>query len=368
MSERADRRIGIEASDCLTPLGNAVKSCEALLNGSIALKPTPVLGKDGGDRVPLAFSGEYDESIPARWVTLVDRMAVDIPDHPWGAARYPVFVTSSNFDVGSLYAYRNSGDEGHLRVGSSAKSVGFLKKRYGWGENVVALSHACVTANLGIEMACRHLKGGVCDKALVFTFDYISPFVAGGFHSLKILNEQFPAPFQDRGTGSIGLGDGAGFVVLSHADTPCRILSNFLYNEMYHFTSNDPSGSGFKEAAHWLKKESVALPVWIKGHGTGTLEAGRLEAEAFAQIMPESPLLSWKGGLGHTLGSCGIVEMAIALAAIEGGRAPGTVGCQPPTMTENVGLENFDTSDYEGVAVFSNAFGGAHAGCLIGYE
>ena len=359
--------VGIEASECLTALGDARETCVALLEGKVALEARPVLGSRGGDLVPLAAVNGFDETVPPRWVAELDRLQARLPEAPWGTPRFPVFVTSSNYDVGSLFEYRHSGDVAYSTLGTAGRSLAFIKDRYGWGENVVALSHACVSAHLGVEMATRYLNLGVAEKALVFTFDYISPFVAGGFHALKILNEQFPAPYQERPTGSIGLGDGAGFVALSKADASCRIASNFLYNEMYHFTSNDPEGSGFKAAADWLTSALGGRRAWLKGHGTGTLDVARLEAEAFASAFPGSPLVSWKGSLGHTLGSCGVVEMAIALEAIKQGRAPGTVGTSRPTMTDTIAVESFDTSDFEAVALFSNAFGGAHAGCLIAY-
>jgi len=361
--------IGIEAYECLTALGDSAQSCAALLKGTIGLKAIPVLGKNGGELVPLATRGDsYDETIPPRWVNDLDGLVAKITGEPWGDARHPVFVTSSNYDVGSLYEYRDTGDEDYLRMGTPANSLEYLKERYGWGPHCLALSHACVTAHVGIEMATRYLNKGLAEKALILSFDYISPFVAGGFHSLKILNEQFPAPYGDREIGSIGLGDGAGFVVLSKAKTDCRIVSNFLYNEMYHFTANNPDGSGFKAGATWLKALLGGRKAWIKGHGTGTLEAGRLESEVFAYAFPESPLVSWKGSLGHTLGSCGLVEMAIVLKSIEGGFAPGTVGATRPVMAENVCVEMLDTKSYADVALFSNAFGGAHAGCLIRYD
>lgn len=360
--------IGIESSDCCTALGDARETSQALVEGKIALKPTPVLGEDGGDLVPIAATGELDETLPPRWIGLLDGLRDQIPDNPWGTAKYPVFLTSSNYDVGSLYAYRKNGDTRFLKIGTPANCLSYLKKRYGWGENAIALSHACVTSHLGVEMATRYLRSGLADKALVFSFDYVSPFVAGGFHSLKILNEGFPAPYQERETGSIGLGDGAAFVVLSRDETNVRLESNFLYNEMYHFTSNDPDGSGFRESAEWAQKVSKGRRIWVKGHGTGTLDSAKLEAEAFNSVLPESPLVSWKGSLGHTLGSCGAVELAVTVASIESGRAAGTVGSRSPTMTENVSLDCVDTGNFEGVALFSNAFGGAHAGCFISYD
>ena len=360
--------VGIEASECFTALGDARATCAALLRGEVALRPLPVLGRDGGDLVPLATNQGYDETVPPRWEAQLDALAARLPEAPWGTAGYPVFVTSSNYDVGSLYAYRATGDADFLNIGTPANCLSYLKARYAWGENVQALSHACVTGQLGIEMAARYLQRGVAERALVFSFDYISPFVAGGFHSLKILNEQFPAPYQARETGSIGLGDGCGFTVLSKAASPWRLDANFLYNEMYHFTSNEPGGSGFQACADWLNSVAGNRRVWLKGHGTGTLDAGRLEAETFAAALPESPLVSWKGSLGHTLGSCAVVELAIALEAIRCGRAPGTVGSAAPAMAANVALEPIVTGDFNAVALFSNAFGGAHAGCLISYD
>ena len=61
----------------------------------------------------------------------------------------------------------------------------------------------------------------------------VSPFVAGGFHSLKILNGTMPAPYAVRETGAIGLGDGAAFAVLTRDAAPFRIEAqalNYLRN------------------------------------------------------------------------------------------------------------------------------------------
>ena len=51
---------------------------------------------------------------------------------------------------------------------------------------------------------------------------------------------------------------------------------------------------------------------------------------------PGSPLVGWKGSLGHTLGSCGLVELAIAIESVRAGRTPGTIGGTGPTMGASV--------------------------------
>ena len=122
---------------------------------------------------------------------------------------------------------------------------------------------------------------------------------------------------------------------------------------------------GFAACIDPLVRLASGRRLWIKGHGTGTLEAGRLEAEAFRRACPASPLVGWKGSLGHTLGSNGLVELAVALESLRSGRIPGTVGSAAPTFSEMVSLDPIADSSYDGVICASNAFGGAHAALLL---
>jgi hypothetical protein len=358
----------IEACDCITPLGDADATTAALIAGRRALALTPVLGRDGGDSVPLALMGPMDETVPPRWMAALKELATRIPPAAWGTPRFPVMATSSNFGVGSLYAFTRDKDARHLRHGTPALTVEMLRESFGWGEQVHIFSHACVTAHLGLAQAARLLHAGIAERVLVFSFDFVSPFVAGGFHSLKILNGEMPAPFSRRETGSIGLGDGAAFAVLSREAAPFRIEAHALHNEMFHFTSNKPDGAGFETSAAAIAVTAAGRRVWVKGHGTGTIEAGRLEAGALARHFPGAPLTGWKGSLGHTLGSCGLVELAIAIAGIRSGRIPGTVAATAPTFTETVALDSFASAGYDGAVLSSNAFGGAHAAMLLAHD
>jgi hypothetical protein len=360
--------VGIEACDCLTPLGDAARTTTALLAGNRALKLTPVLGADGGDLVPLALLGTMDETLPPRWLPDLRRLAAGIPTGNWGSPKAPVIVTSSNFGAGSLYAFMRDRDPRHLHLSTPFASVELLRGEFGWGEHVHVFSHACVTGHLGLGHAARLLHAGMADRVLVFSYDFVSPFVAGGFHSLKILNGVMPAPYSVRETGAIGLGDGAGFAVLTRDAGPFRIAAHALHNEMFHFTGNQPDGDGFAACAAAIAATTGGRRVWVKGHGTGTLDAGRLEAEISARQFPGAPLTGWKGSLGHTLGSCGVVELAITVAALRGGRIPGTVGAIAPTFADNVALESFASSPFDGAILTSNAFGGAHAAMLLTHD
>ena len=360
----------LTAAACRTALGDADQTCSALLDGKVALQPLPVLGVQGGDLVPLALIGDrtLDETAPPAWLPVLDSLLVDLPAAPWGDPSHPVFVTSSNFGVGSLYAFQRTKVAAHLAYGTPFLSVECLRRRFGWGPNVVLLSHACVSAQLGLLAASRQLEAGLAERALVFTYDFISPFVTGGFHALKILNGEFPAPYADRPTGAIGLGDGCAFAVLEPDGRGPVILGQSLYNEMHHFTANRPDGAGFSGCLSALAPLAAGRKLWIKGHGTGTLEAGKLEAETLGRLFPGCPLVSWKGSLGHTLGSCGLVELAVAAAALRFGSTPGTVGSSAPVFAPTVATAAFDNRRFDTVLLASNAFGGAHAACLLAYD
>jgi hypothetical protein len=362
--------VRLEASGCRTALGDARATWAALLEGRRALQLQPVLGSEGGDPVPLALmpGRELDETAPPTWLPCVEALAAEIPSAPWGSARHPIFVTSSNFGVGSLYAFRRTGDRRHLAYGTPFSAVQLLRERLGWGSHVAVLSHACVSAHLGLLAATRFLEQGAAERALVFSFDFVSPFVTGGFHALKILNGEMPAPYSTRATSSVGLGDGAAFAVLAAGGGGPRLAGQAVHNEMHHFTGNRPDGGGFASCLGSLVAASGGRRLWIKGHGTGTRESGQLEAEACARFFPDSPLVSWKGSLGHTLGSCGLVELAIAAVALDRGRSPGCVGGQAPSFTSAVETEPFDNRGFDGAVLASNAFGGAHAALIITHD
>ena len=204
------------------------------------------------------------------------------------------------------------------------------------------------------------------------SYDFLSPFVTAGFHAMKILTGEMPAPYADRAFGAIGLGDGAAFAVVAPGHkggaSDLRLEGQEGCNEMYHFTGNHPEGVGMAQLGARMRAAAGSRPVWVKGHGTGTIEAGRLEARHMAECFPDAPLVGWKGALGHTLGSCALVELALAVESIRGGRAPGTVGTSGPCFSAQVATEAFDVSGYAGVVLNAFAFGGAHYACLLCYD
>ncbi len=352
---------------CLTGLGDGRETWNRLIANESALQATPVFCSEGGDPVPLALRQPFSHSTPPRWWDDLLRFLQPLAGEPWGRPDHPIFVASSNYGIDALYSLGKHRDPRFVPFATPHGCVEKLSEALGWGANHFILSHACVSAQLAIDQAARFVKTGRAERALIFSFDYVGPFVSAGFHALKILNESFPAPYRDGETGSIGLGDGAAYLVLSRDDSPFRLGPGNTYNEMFHFTANEPSGTGFDAVLAPYADKSRNHRFWVKGHGTGTLEAGKLESTSVNKNFPDAPLVSWKGSLGHTLGSCASVELVLATEAIERGKVPGTVCSQEPFFAPNVRRESFFPSDFDSVLLLSNAFGGAHASLLLHY-
>jgi hypothetical protein len=328
----------------------------------------PVFGDNGGDLVPLALIDNMNlKDIRPKWLNLLPDTFPQLIDSKWGRYDRPIFFTSSNYGVDSLFAYGNDEKSGRKKFATTHGIINEIRRLFGWGNNFSIISHACVSGGIGLDLAKKSLSDSNIMEALVFSFDFVSPFVAGGFHSLKILNDQMPAPFSEKETGSISLGDGTAYCILSREETPYQFRSSHLFNEMDSFTGNHSSGFGFESVLLPVQK-STSDRLWIKGHGTGTLDAGRLECQSCQNIFPDAPLVSWKAGIGHTLGSCAVVELAIALESIKSGQIPGTTNSTSPTMSPNVYQNNFSANSYQEVLMLSNAFGGAHSAQLIRYE
>jgi hypothetical protein len=362
--------VRVAACGCVTAFGDARSTHAALDRGESALRMVPVLGREGGDPVPLALlpGRALDETAPPAWMAAVRALAASAPAADWGSPGRPVFVTGSNFGVGGLYALRRSGQAAFAEWGAPPTCTERLRLELGWGPDVSIASHACVSAHLGLLQATRAVQSGDADEALVLSFDFLSPFVAGGFHALKILNAEMPSPYRERASGSIGLGDGAAFAVVSRDRGEWVLSGQSLHNEMHHFTANRADGSGFAACLSGTAGAARGRRVWFKGHGTGTLEAGALEVAAARAAFPGAPVVGWKGGLGHTLGSCGLVELAVAVESVRAGRSPGTVGGAGEPISPDVALGGFATGGFDGVVCASNAFGGAHAAFLLTHD
>ena len=253
-----------------------------------------------------------------------------------------------------------------------------LAARLGITGGVATVSQACISALSALILARRWLLFEGYEQVLVCAGDELGAFICEGFASLKSLDSGQAKPFDINRKG-LNLGEGVGAMLLSSA--PVEYAPGFTFNIAGGATTNDanhlsaPSRTGkplavaitraMEEA--WVRADDLAF---VSPHGTATLYNDEMESKAYALAHLSSvPAVGYKGFLGHTLGACGLVELALMLEAMKGGVIPRTYGFCKRGTPEPMGVLNQE-QPIAGNAMLKTAsgFGGCNAAVVVRHE
>ena len=233
---------------------------------------------------------------------------------------------------------------------------------------VVTVSTACTSSTTALIQAADAIRLGECDQALVVGVDAVGRFVHAGFASLGALSpeELPPAPFSSDRAG-LWLGDGAAAVILSRDGGGVgRMLGGGIAADGVHMTATDREAGGLLRAARRALFEAGVSPAevaWVSAHGTSTRFNDATEAVGLRALFPDGmpPVHCAKPVIGHTLGACGLVEVAIVLEALRRRVRPPTYAPRP--LDASLGAIPFDRAPAPmetGRALSLNAAMGGH--------
>jgi 3-oxoacyl-[acyl-carrier-protein] synthase-1 len=262
------------------------------------------------------------------------------------------------------------------------------------------ISVACVSGVAALQYGMRLIQSGRYPHAIVVGADRFSRFVLAGFQSFQAISPEPCRPF-DAGRRGITLGEAAATIILSadrchgdpdsYRDEPLPTANRHLPPATCHLplaqlasgaTSNDanhisgPSRTGHELAMAITRAlaEARLSPTdidMISAHGTATLFNDEMESRAFHHAgVQHSPVHSFKGYIGHTLGAAGIAESVMILQAMRHRRLiPSASFSTPGTpMPLNVTAPHSDPDSYRDeprsikhVLKTSSGFGGSNA-------
>lgn len=192
------------------------------------------------------------------------------------------------------------------------------------------VSAACASGPLALGEAARMVLSGRARRVAVIAGDRLGPFVHEGFAALQALDPHGCRPFARERQGLV-LGEAAaGLMVSADAthDTDPWLSGWGASLDAHHLTGPARDGAGLAAACRLaLARAQLARPAAIIAHGTGTRHNDAAEACAYhALFAAEVPVTAWKGCFGHTLGTCGLLEAALATAIIRDRRLlPGCI-------------------------------------------
>jgi 3-oxoacyl-[acyl-carrier-protein] synthase-1 len=185
----------------------------------------------------------------------------------------------------------------------------------------IVISHACVSGVVALTYALRVLQAGRYRNVIVTGADRFTRFVLSGFQSFQAVADEPCKPF-DANRKGINLGEAAATIILTTDDKlpVAQLLSGATSNDANHISG--PSRTG-EELAMAIRKAMNEAGVeasqisMVSAHGTATMYNDEMEAKAFNLCgLEHTPVHSFKGYTGHTLGAAGVLESAMIIESI----------------------------------------------------
>jgi 3-oxoacyl-[acyl-carrier-protein] synthase-1 len=192
---------------------------------------------------------------------------------------------------------------------------------------------ACTSSANGVLYAADMVSRGIIQRALVVGYDLFSNLGFYGFEALKLIAPPPLRPFDKNREGVI-MGEGCGAVVLdkapkSAADFFCLGGANAC--DTHSVTTHDPEGHAIaavmQDALKSAGVEARAVTA-VKAHATGSYHNDLTECSGLKKVFGDRmpPVTGLKSFIGHTVGACGVIELALFTEAVKTGFIPATLG------------------------------------------
>lgn len=258
-----------------------------------------------------------------------------------------------------------------------------ITKMFGITGRVISSSTACTTSSQSIGFGYEMVKYGMQDAMLCGGADEYDTTTVAVFDNLLACSTAFndaphltPRPFDVQRDGLV-VGEGAGAVLLEEYEFAKRRGANILC-EIIGFSCNNSGGDlifpnidGITKAIQ-LGLQDARISAnevgFVSAHATATKMGDVVEAQAIYNVYGDSPLITGlKSYMGHTMGSCGAIELITTLYMMEEGFVAPTLNLDE--IDERCAMIRHVTgiaeSDIRVAAILNFAFGGVNTSIII---
>lgn len=261
----------------------------------------------------------------------------------------PLFIGSSGYGIGiGEQIYRQQYQQQHNQEQPQQHSLaamplpldGFtqisshLRQHHQLRGADYAFNTACTATGNALLAAISALDAGECDYALVVGLETYNATTLGGFYGMQLLATAGMKPFDLRRNGLV-LGEGCGMLLLRRSEageSGLSLLGGASRCDTYSISASNPDGSTIADvmqaalATCGVSRSAIKA---IKAHGTATPLNDDSEAAGMRRLFGDKtmpPFFSLKAALGHTLGSCGVIETLLTAACLQSGLLPASCG------------------------------------------
>ena len=210
-----------------------------------------------------------------------------------------------------------------------------ITRMFGITGRVIATSTACTTSSQAIGFGYEMVKYGMQDAMLCGGADEYDTTTVAVFDNLLACSvaynatpERTPRPF-DRMRDGLVVGEGGGAVLLEEYEA-ARKRGAPILGEVIGFSCNNNGGDlilpnlqGITSTLRLALADAAIAPhevYYISAHATATKMGDIIESQAIEAVYGNRPhVTGLKSYTGHTMGTCGVMELIMTLYMMEAG-------------------------------------------------
>ncbi len=258
-----------------------------------------------------------------------------------------------------------------------------ITKMFGITGRVISSSTACTTSSQSIGYGYEAVKYGMQDAMLCGGADEYDTTTIAVFDNLLACSTGFnetphltPRPFDVSRDGLV-VGEGAGAVLLEEYEF-ARKRGAHILAEVLGFACNNNGGdlilpnlNGITQTIR-LCLQDASLPATavdlVSAHATATKMGDVIEAQAIHAVYKDSPqVIALKSYMGHTMATCGAIEMILTLYMMAEGFIAPTLNLHE--IDERCGMirhvQKLVEQNIRIAAIQNFAFGGVNTSLII---
>jgi len=242
-----------------------------------------------------------------------------------------------------------------------------LAQTFGLGGEVSLFTTACTSSANALLYGQMGINTGKFQRAIILGFDFYNELTMSGFESFGLLSRDGCRPF-DANRSGIVLGEGCGAILLdiipSSYNSQLILRGGANRSDTSSPTAHNTNGIMVAQTIRDALCDANIEPCnvgLIKAHATGSETNDRAESTGAQQIFSQMPpVLALKSSLGHTLGGCGAVELAVLWFCLREGFIPKTYGFEVMDDSIEIIPSQGESEAKEGILLLNHfGFGGS---------
>ncbi len=257
-----------------------------------------------------------------------------------------------------------------------------ISRMFGITGRIIASSTACTTSSQSIGYGYESIKYGMQDAMICGGADEYDTTTVAVFDNLLACSVKYnetpectPRPFDANRDGLV-VGEGGGAVLLEEYEAAKKRGAEIL-GEVIGFACNNNGGDlilpnldGITATLRLALADAGITPDdvdFVSAHATATKMGDVIEAQAIAAVYGMGPLVTGlKSYMGHTMGTCGVIETVLALYMMEQGFIAPTLNLENVDERCNMLRHTRELTETKTkIAAIQNfAFGGVNT-CLL---